>query len=254
MRRGEIERLMGVGRLRRVRRGVYASADACSDVVTAAAHGGSLGCESAARHLGLWVLGSPALHVWIQSDRHQYAHDDPACTCIVHWDDAPRGAPFQLPAVPRLLMQIHRCCGEEGFFVALESARCQGLIDGAGLRWLRRALNARGRRLVEFSRGDSDSGLESLLRLRLRAHGWTIRTQRRVVATGRVDLLIDGWLIIEADGGANHEAPAHRHRDLVRDANAAAWGHTTLRFDYAMIIHDWDLVERAISSTMSRRP
>lgn len=45
-----------------------------------------------------------------------------------------------------------------------------------------------------------------------------------------------------------------RHKDLVRDANAAAWHHPTLRFDYAMIIHDWDLVERAIVATMERGP
>ena len=24
------------------------------------------------------------------------------------------------------------------------------------------------------------------------------------------------------------------------------WGYLTLRFDYALIVHDWDLVERAI--------
>jgi hypothetical protein len=24
------------------------------------------------------------------------------------------------------------------------------------------------------------------------------------------------------------------------------WGYSTLRFDYALIVHDWDLVERAI--------
>lgn len=48
--------------------------------------------------------------------------------------------------------------------------------------------------------------------------------------------------------------PPLRHKDLVRDANAALWGHVTLRFDYAMIVHDWDLVERAIVTTMSNRP
>ena len=31
----------------------------------------------------------------------------------------------------------------------------------------------------------------------------------------------------------------HRHKDLRRDANAAAWGYVTLRFDYAMVVHDW---------------
>lgn len=254
MRRGEIERLVRVGELVHVRRGVYAGTDACADVVAACAHGGALGCESAAQHLGIWVLDVPEVHVWMHGDRHQYRHDKPPCACVVHWDDAATTTAFALPSIPRVLLQIHRCRGEERFFVALESARRQGLIDGAGLRWLRRTLNARGRRLVEFSRADSDSGLESLLRLRLRAYNWAIRTQRWIVGTGRVDLLIDGWLIVEADGKANHESVSLRHKDLVRDANAAAWGHPTLRFDYAMIVHDWDLVERAIARTMALRP
>ena len=122
------------------------------------------------------------------------------------------------------------------------------------MRWLRQSLGKKGRDLVAFSRTDSDSGLESLLRLRLRTYGWSVRTQVRVVGAGRVDLLIGEWLIVEADGRANHDARSFRHRDLVRDANAASWGHATLRFDYAMIVHDWDLVERAIVETMRRRP
>lgn len=253
MRRGEIERLVRAGRLIHVRRGVYARVEACADVVTAAAHGGALACESAAQHLELWVLDVPELHVWLNSDRHQYAHGGGPCACVAHWDDSPSGQPFHLPSVPRVLMQIFRCRGDERFFVALESARRQGLVDAGGLRWLRRVLNSRGRDLVAFSRADSDSGLESLLRLRLRRYGWSVATQVWILGTGRVDLLIDGWLIVEADGRDNHAAGPLRHKDLVRDANAASWGYTTLRFDYAMIIHDWDLVERAIAETASRR-
>jgi very-short-patch-repair endonuclease len=255
MRRSEVESRLRTHHLTRVRRGVYASSSACTDVIAAAAHGGTLSCESAARHLGLWVLDDHELHVWIRGDQHQYSHGDHPCACVVHWHDAPSpDRSFEMPSVPRILLQVRRCRGDEHFFVALESARRLRLIDAAGLRSLRRALNARGRRLVEFSRADSDSGLESLLRLRLRQHGWEIRTQRWIVATGRVDLLVGGWLILEADGKENHDERSHRHKDLVRDANAAAWGHATLRFDYAMIVHDWDLVERAIVRTMARRP
>ncbi|MDQ0728635.1 endonuclease domain-containing protein [Microbacterium sp. W4I20] len=253
MTRREIERRLRRGGISRVRRGVYAGAHACAAVITAAAHGGALGCESAARHLGLWVLGDPELHVWMHSDRHQYPHDEETCACVAHWDDGSATSPFALPTVPRILVQIFRCRGDEHFFVALESARRQGVIDTAGLRWLRKSLSARGRDLVMFSRADSDSGLESLVRLRLRPFGWTVRTQAPIVGTGRVDLLIDGWLIIETDGQGNHDGPSHRHKDLVRDANAAFWGHPTLRFDYAMVVHDWDLVERAVVATIRRR-
>lgn len=138
--------------------------------------------------------------------------------------------------------------------MALESARRQGLISREGLRRLTAALDRDGRALVDFSRADADSGLESLVRLRMRRFGWDVRTQARVIGTGAVDLLIDGWLIIETDGRANHDGESHRHRDLVRDATAASWGHVSLRFDYAMVVHDWDLVERAIVAVMALRP
>lgn len=251
--RRQILRRMDAGALVRVRRGVYATREACREVVTAAAHGGALGCESAARHHGLWVLGDEVpLHVWMRDDRHQYPH--PGCSCITHWDgDGAEWSPAP-PSVPRVLLQIFRCRGGESFFVALESARRLRRIDARGLKALRSAIGPAGRDLIDFSRDDSDSGLESLVRVRTRRYGWNVRSQAPIIATGDVDLLIEDWLIVETDGRANHESTAHRHKDLNRDANAASWGHVTLRFDYAMVIHDWDLVERAIVATMALHP
>ncbi|REJ05936.1 hypothetical protein DY023_08350 [Microbacterium bovistercoris] len=254
--------LVASGRLRRARRGVYAWQDACDDAFTAAEHGGSLGCTDAAEHLGLWLLPPPedesaeptprpGPHVWMRADRHQYAHSD--CASVPHWDAGDCRDAFGLPSVTQVLEQVYRCRGAEQFFVALESARRQNLILGKALAVLRSALDAVGRDLVDFSRADADSGLESLVRLRLRRHGISVRTQVDVYGTGRVDLVLDGWLLIEADGKANHDGESMRHKDLVRDANAASWGLTTLRFDYAMIIYDWDLVERAILGMLATR-
>ncbi|MFF0909210.1 hypothetical protein ACFWZW_00795 [Microbacterium enclense] len=38
----------------------------------------------------------------------------------------------------------------------------------------------------------------------------------------------------------------------MRDATAATWGFVTLRFDYAMVVHDWPVVEAAILAHVSR--
>lgn len=237
-----------------MRRGIYASSTACIAAVEAAAHGGSLGCESAARHLGIWVLGKPRIHVWLRSDRHHHTGASRECDCIRHWDAGPSAENFALPPITRVLLQIHRCEGDEAFFVVLESARRLGLVTERDLSWLKSHGGAAVRDLVTFSRADADSGLESLVRLRLRRFGWTVRAQVRVIGTGIVDLMIGGWLIIETDGKANHDSESHRHRDLIRDASSAGWGHPTLRFDYAMVVHDWELVESAIVATMALRP
>ena len=163
----------------------------------------------------------------------------------MHWTEGTVVA-GTVPSVPRTLLQIAQCSGDEAFFAALESARRQVLIDARGLRWLRAKVPPRIRPLVDLARADADSGLESIVRLRLHRRGIEVRTQVVIHETGRVDLLIGDRLLIELDGKQNHDGPVLRHKDLLRDALSAVWGYETLRFDFAMIIHDWELVEDAI--------
>ena len=240
-----------LGALRPLRRGVYARAGACAAVETAALHGGALACVSAARHLGLWVLDEePRVHVSLGRHGHTRTHD--LCACVEHWDDAGSPGTFGTPSVPRVLRQILGCRGIEHFFVALESALRQSRLSPADLDWLRAHTNAVAREAMEFARCDADSGLESLLRWRLRPLGLEVRSQVRIVSVGLVDFLIGDALIVEVDGRENHESAAMRHKDLTRDAHAAAWGYVTLRFDYALIVHDWPTVELAILSHLDR--
>ncbi|MFT4281983.1 DUF559 domain-containing protein [Microbacterium sp.] len=248
--RSAIRRAVAAGDLHHLRRGVYASADACAEVMIAATHGGALACVSAARHWGLWVLEEPGnVHVWLHRDGHRRHAEDP-CTCVEHWDEGTRDA-FALPSAARVLRQILACAGVEAFFVALESARRTGIVGPAALRWLTSHIGGEGREAVALSRDDADSGLESLFRWRLRHHGLTVRTQVRIVGVGVVDVLVGDRLIVETDGKANHDSPSLRHKDLLRDAHAALWGYVTLRFDYAMIVHEWDLVESAILASVA---
>lgn len=142
-------------------------------------------------------------------------------------------------------MQVLGCLGEESFFAALESALRKRLLTRSELVELRHALPAVHHWLVDFARRDADSGLESLIRLRLHRLGIAVVTQVRIAGVGIVDIVIGDRLIIEADGDT-HSGENNRHRDLMRDARAAALGFVTLRFDYAQIIHDWETVEAAI--------
>lgn len=250
--RRRLAALVSNGRLLRVRRGFYARPEACTDVLTATRHGGELACTTAARHLGLWVLeSSDRVHVALGGHGHAYQHD--GCRCIEHWDDAallPEQAGSAI--VPRLLRQIWRCRGIEDFFVALESALRQGRITRAGVAWLRASCGGEAGEAIAFARRDADSGLESLFRWRLRGRGIRIRTQVTITSVGRVDFLIGERLIVEIDGTGNHDGASNRHRDLVRDAQAAAWGYVTLRFDYAQVVHDWDAVLSAVLAHLDR--
>jgi very-short-patch-repair endonuclease len=192
--------------------------------------------------MGLWVLDDdPRVHVWLGGRGHAY--HPVACGCVQHWDD---GHAATTASVPRILRQILRCKGIVDFFVALESALHQGLITPAGVAWLRAHTNDRAREAIAFARDDAESGLESLFRWRLRALGVRIRCQVAIVGVGRVDFLLGDRLIVEIDGRLNHGGADAGHWDLTRDASAASWDYTTLRFDYAMVVHDWESVEAAI--------
>lgn len=249
MTRRQIVARVRSGSLERIRRGVYGHPGACAPIRTAAAHGGVLACVSAARHAGLWVLSTTeTVHVGLGAHGHAYPHD--RCACTEHWD-GPGGASTGHP-IPQVLLQVYRCLGIEDFFVALESALRYGMLSARALDRLRAQGNAEVREAIAFARRDADSGIESLLRWRLRKHGLRIRSQVDIIAVGRVDFLIGDRLIVEADGADNHHGESQRHKDLMRDANAAAWGYITLRFDYAMIVHDWDTVEQAILAHIDR--
>ena len=115
---------------------------------------------------------------------------------------------------------------------------------------LRASVPEEHRWLIDFARSDADSGLESILRLRLHRHGIAFVSQVAVPGVGTVDFVIGDCLILEADG-ATHGGD-HRHLDLMRDAVAMSLGFITLRFDSAMIIHDWPVVEAAVLAALAR--
>ena len=252
MTRTRIRTGVAVGTLIHLRQGVYAESGCCAPVRAAATHGGAIACVTAARHLGLWVLStSDAAHVSIGDHGHRHEHVN--CGCIEHWDGFARtGSLFEVPSMRGILRQILACRGVEEFFVTLESALHQGLLDADDCRLLREECPRAAAEAIDLARSDAESGLESLLRWRLRRFGLRIRTQLSVISVGRVDVLIGDRLIVEADGVENHDGTVHRHKDLVRDANAAIWGYVTLRFDYALVVHDWPTVEGAILAHVGR--
>lgn len=233
----------------RLREGVYADPMLPADVRAAVAHGGALTCARRLQSLGLWVLETNAeVHVAVPRRGRVFDHD--GCRCATHRTDAP--AHGGLVGVLDALAHLLRCRGPEHFVVALESALRLGVLGGRDRAELRARIEKRHHRLVDEARIDADSGLESLLRFRLARLGIRLGSQVRVPGVGVVDFVLGDRLILEVDGRDNHDGPSERHRDLVRDAVAATHGFDTLRFDYAMVVHEWELVEAAILAKVER--
>lgn len=245
--RTAIAREVTRGTVDRVRDGVFAAGPIDAEVRAAIAHGGALTCASVLKEHGIWVLPEvTAPHVWLGPGRHGHAH--PGCACVPHYY---RGVPpLGRTDLETALVHLRRCAGDEAFFAAFESAWRRNLLTPAVRRRIRDALPASARWLVELARNDADSGLESLLRLRLHLIGLLLQCQVPIDEVSTVDFVI-GRLIIEVDGRENHEGETKRHKDLVRDAAAARLGYRTLRFDYAQVVYDWPSVQAAILAALS---
>lgn len=232
-----------------MRQGVYALPTADADVVTAAEHGGALTCAAALRAHGAWVLPNPdgQVHVWLGRSGRSHEHDE--CSCVTHY--SPGSAGLGLAPVVACLIHAYRCLDAEAFFAAYESAWNLRLIGAHDRARMRRELPRAAGWLLDLAHPDAQSGLESLLRLRLHLLGIRLDCQVPLPGVGRVDFVVGGRVILEADGKDNH-SQAKRHADLKRDAAASALGYETLRFDDAMIVHDWPIVVAAIVPALGR--
>lgn len=243
---------VAAGLLVKPRQGLFALPSVGADVLDALQHGGVVACVTAARRHRLWVLDEGAdepTHTWVHPDRHP-REDDAECAAV-HHRDRPVGTPgLWIVSLLHCLIQIAWCRGAETFIAALESALRQHRLSTHSLALLRLSVPAPMRWLIDYARADADSGLESIVRYRLDLLGITVRTQVRIGGVGIVDFIIGDCLILEADGGT-HDGPA-RHADRMRDAAAMALGFVTLRFDSAMVLHDWEVVEAAILAALDR--
>ncbi|MCK8476595.1 type IV toxin-antitoxin system AbiEi family antitoxin domain-containing protein [Microbacterium aurugineum] len=219
------------GEVLRLRPGVFAAPASAPGLRAAALHGGALTCASALRMHGVWVLEDDTVpHVWLGAAGRTHTHV--SCRCVEHF----RPGTMQLGLAPVELALVHsfRCHGEEFFFAAYESAWRQRLIGRVARSRIRSALPASARWLVDLAREDADSGLESIVRLRLYLLGIVVQTQTTIADVGRVDFVLEGRVILEIDGRENHDGPSQRHRDLCgtpeRPAEATRHSASTTRW------------------------
>lgn len=122
----------------------------------------------------------------------------------------------------------------------------------------RAALKATGpgsaalRRTVALVDGRAESPIETCLRL-LALPLAVVDLQVPIAGVGRVDMLLDGWLVLEADGFEHHSTRAHYRVDRRRADALAAQGFVLVRFSYEDIVHRPDYVVATIRLVLTRR-
>jgi very-short-patch-repair endonuclease len=117
------------------------------------------------------------------------------------------------------------------------------------LRELSRLLPATKRALLQLVDRRAESGLESIVRVLVRDLGFAVRPQVPFGGIGRVDLLVERWVIVETDGAEFHDGTVSP-RDRRRDAALASRGYTVLRFRYAQVIFHLSSVANAVISAV----
>ena len=143
------------------------------------------------------------------------------------------------------LAQAIRCLPRREAIAAIDSARHRHLVGIADLAELA-VLSKRAARFVRESDASAESGLETMARLIAADLALRVRSQVRFPGVGRVDLLLEDWVVVEADGDAFHSDVRARRRDRHRDAVLAAIGCTVLRFGFDQLVLRPDEVARAM--------
>lgn len=242
---GQLRASVRKGVLIRPRRGWLALRDADPARLGAVSAGVVLTCITQAKRLGLWVLDHPMPHCASPSPTSTVR----ATNFVLHRSAPPSLRPpgtIEDP-IENVLWIVASCQPFESALAIWDSALNQRLVTYQALDQL--PLTRRARRVLEASSPYADSGLESMVRSRLRWLKVKIRPQA-VVLDRRVDFLIGDRLIVQIDGG--HHVGQQRSDDIRHDARLLANGFRVIRLSYAQVVHDWPETQSIIMQALAR--
>ncbi|SDH51271.1 endonuclease domain-containing protein [Microbacterium pygmaeum] len=262
--RRSLARALESGELLRVRRDRYVRTDIPAALQSAVRIGGRATCLTLLQMLGVFVFQNSRLHVHVPRGSSRLRSPGTTRAPLapradrayrLHWMTLARQDEGTSTCVGVLDALIHAViCQPARYAIAtLDSALHAGLIDEIDMGDIFAALPARFQVLRPLINGRAESGPETLVRLILRGLGCDIIPQVTFDGIGRVDLLVDGWLVIECDSREFHEAWEQQAKDRERDLRLAARGYATLRLTAAVIMTRPDDVIAAIRGMLTVR-
>ncbi|WP_102158454.1 endonuclease domain-containing protein [Zhihengliuella halotolerans] len=234
-----------------VRRGVVVHREAPPALRTAASLGGALTCASAAEPFGLWLRdSSPALHLSFTA-----GHSGRSSSGLIRhrrFGDRPLAADPVLP-LPEVCAHALSCLPPNDSVALVESAV---VLHGLSLSDVRPLLGHRhgagALSALNDVRGDAGSIIEVHLRRVLDSMGLRYETQVLIPGVGRVDFLVEGFLIIETDGWQWHGNREQWRRDMDRDTASLGDGYVSLRFRAEQVWSAPEYVRSSITSAFER--
>jgi very-short-patch-repair endonuclease len=144
-----------------------------------------------------------------------------------------------------------RCQPPRYAIATLDSALNKLLITRDQLDEVFRAVPRKYGALRGLIDGRAESGPETLVRLIARSLGCVVYLQVQFDGIGRVDIVLDGWLVVECDSREFHADWAAQVSDRRRDVALAARGYVTVRFTAGQIMWQPELVQAALRGLLA---
>lgn len=236
--RTELDRLADVG-VHHLRRGVLVLPGCAPEFVAAVRHNARVSCASAAGHYGLWLRNPP--------DRHHLACNHGHGTGFIrHRTVRFEGHPARpLAAVEDVVLHALGCLAPPASTAMATSAI---RLHGVPLELLKGELPGKRSGPVRTALQLLDIRAESIVEVDaqhlFKTNGIGYDAQVYLPGIGRVDFLLDGFLIVEVDGFAFHSNRDALRRDVGRNNAATLNGFAVLRY---MPEHIWFDPERVLA-------
>ena len=243
---------VAAGRLIRLRKGRYASTELHEDLMRAGELGARLDCVSLLAAIGIFVGSSDGFHVHVERGASRIPA--PAPEVVRHWRRSSCTRRALAADIREALAQAVRCQSQSDAVATLDSAWHHGIIDESDIAQIFAMLPLQYQGIRGLLDRRAESGTETLMRLLLRTLGCDIDVQVWISGVGRVDFVVDGWLIVECDSKAYHEGWKKQKLDRRRDIAAAALGYTTVRPLAEDILYDPDAVLAVMKAILAHPP
>ncbi|MFJ5955231.1 DUF559 domain-containing protein [Paenarthrobacter sp. NPDC092416] len=230
------------------RRGVFLVRDHKKELAAAIRHNARVSCASAAEHYGLWLRAAPSHHHLACRHgngtgfvRHRTVRFDPHPTLPV-------------AAVEDVVLHAMVCLEPPAAAaMAISAIR----LHGVPLGLLKDQLAADKSRPVLTALRELDLRAESIVEVDaqhlFRTNGIAFDAQVSIPGIGRVDILIEGFLIIEVDGFAFHSSRKALRNDLARNNTATVKGFSVLRYPPEVIWYEPDRVIAEVRAVLQQR-
>jgi hypothetical protein len=245
------------GQLIRARRDHYALPAESRDVVSAVRVGGRIDCVSALADAGVFAFDTSTTHVRLEhemsrlrSTRSRFIPltDHNRQKLALHWWPlvAEENALNYSVGVEDALASSLRCQHAWHALASIDNAIHQGAISEYAVDRLFDGAPDRVQKIRSRVDGRAEAGQETVLRMIVVESGLDCELQVVVPQVGRVDMIVEGCLALEADSRHAHDGWELHVRDRHRDLLLAQRHYMSLRPAYQHTMFEPDLVRESI--------